>query len=86
VFGLALLGIVVRGGDLRAAHLAADPYDLAQIDVMDSKLPPGSPALSRPTAGGASRYINWSPHTNPPWPLPSNLALLTTGGLVAAVP
>ena len=48
VFGLVLLGIVVLAAIFAPLISPQNPYDLAQIDVMDSKLPPGSPS---PTGG-----------------------------------
>ena len=48
VFGLALLLLVVAAAIFAPLISPQNPYDLAQLDVMDSKLPPGSKA---PTGG-----------------------------------
>lgn len=48
LFGLALLGIVVLAALLAPLISPQDPYDLAQLDVMDGRLPPGSAS----SAGG----------------------------------
>jgi peptide/nickel transport system permease protein len=48
VFGLALLALVVAAAIFAPLISPQNPYDLAQLDVMDSKLPPGSKA---PTGG-----------------------------------
>ena len=48
VFGLALLLLVVLAAIFAPVISPQNPYDLAQLDVMDSKLPPGSKA---PTGG-----------------------------------
>ncbi len=42
VFGLALLALVVAAALFAPLISPQNPYDLAQLDVMDSKLPPGS--------------------------------------------
>jgi len=42
VFGLALLALVVAAAIFAPLISPQNPYDLAQLDVMDSKLPPGS--------------------------------------------
>jgi peptide/nickel transport system permease protein len=42
--GLAMLALVVAIAITAPAISPQNPYDLAQLDVMDSKLPPGSPA------------------------------------------
>src|SRR5215470_9617940 len=42
VFGLVLLAIVVLAAIFAPLLSPQNPYDLAQIDVLDSKLPPGS--------------------------------------------
>src|SRR6266699_1829723 len=44
VFGLALLAIVMLTAIFAPLISPQNPYDLAQLDVMDSRLPPGSPA------------------------------------------
>ena len=44
VFGLGLLTLVVLAAILAPVISPQNPYDLAQLDVMDSRLPPGSPA------------------------------------------
>src|SRR5215468_2942795 len=46
VFGLALLGIIVFLALFAPLLSPQNPYDLAQLDVMDSRLPPGSQAPS----------------------------------------
>ena len=48
VFGLALLSLIVLAALFAPLISPQNPYDLAQIDVMDSKLPPGS---TSPTGG-----------------------------------
>lgn len=48
VFGLALLTIVMLTAIFAPLISPQNPYDLAQLDVMDSRLPPGSPS---PTGG-----------------------------------
>jgi len=48
VFGLGLLLLVVAAALFAPLISPQNPYDLAQLDVMDSKLPPGSKA---PTGG-----------------------------------
>ena len=48
VFGLGLLLMVVAAAIFAPLISPQNPYDLAQLDVMDSKLPPGSKA---PTGG-----------------------------------
>jgi len=48
VGGLALLALVVAAAIFAPLISPQNPYDLAQIDIVDSKLPPGSPA----SAGG----------------------------------
>jgi len=42
VVGLAMLGIIVLIAVLAPLISPQNPYDLAQLDVMDSRLPPGS--------------------------------------------
>ena len=42
IFGLALLTLVVLAALLAPIISPQNPYDLAQLDVMDSRLPPGS--------------------------------------------
>jgi peptide/nickel transport system permease protein len=44
VFGLGLLLLVVLAAIFAPVISPQNPYDLAQLDVMDSRLPPGSPA------------------------------------------
>ena len=44
VFGFALLSLVVLAAILAPIISPQNPYDLAQLDVMDSRLPPGSKA------------------------------------------
>src|SRR6478752_2059005 len=46
--GLALLALVVAAAIFAPLISPQNPYDLAQIDIIDSKLPPGSAA----TTGG----------------------------------
>jgi len=46
VFGLVLLGLVVLAAIFAPLISPQNPYDLAQIDVMDSKQPPGSPSAT----------------------------------------
>ena len=48
VFGLILLALVVAAAIFAPLISPQNPYDLAQLDVMDSKLPPGSKS---PTGG-----------------------------------
>jgi peptide/nickel transport system permease protein len=48
VFGLGMLVLVVLAAIFAPLISPQNPYDLAQLDVMDSKLPPGSKA---PTGG-----------------------------------
>ena len=48
VFGLALLAIVMLTAIFAPLISPQNPYDLAQLDVMDSRLPPGS---ASPTGG-----------------------------------
>jgi peptide/nickel transport system permease protein len=48
VFGLGLLLLVIAAAVFAPLISPQNPYDLAQLDVMDSKLPPGSKA---PTGG-----------------------------------
>src|SRR5438309_2899612 len=42
VFGLALLGLVLLTAIFAPLISPQNPYDLAQLDVMDNRLPPGS--------------------------------------------
>jgi peptide/nickel transport system permease protein len=44
IFGLGLLSLVVLAALFAPLISPQNPYDLAQLDVMDSRLPPGSPA------------------------------------------
>ncbi len=48
VFGLGLLTVIVLAAIFAPLISPQNPYDLAQLDVMDSRLPPGSPS---PTGG-----------------------------------
>ena len=48
IFGLALLGIILFLALFAPLISPQNPYDLAQLDVMDSRLPPGS---ASPTGG-----------------------------------
>jgi|KBSSwiStaDraftv2_1062776.scaffolds.fasta_scaffold88994_3 peptide/nickel transport system permease protein len=48
VFGLALLVLILLVALLAPLLSPQNPYDLAQLDVMDGRLPPGSPS---PTGG-----------------------------------
>ena len=48
VFGLVLLTIIMLIAVFAPLISPQNPYDLAQLDVMDSRLPPGSPS---PTGG-----------------------------------
>jgi peptide/nickel transport system permease protein len=44
IFGFALLSLVVLAAMFAPVISPQNPYDLAQLDVMDSRLPPGSTA------------------------------------------
>jgi len=44
IFGLGLLSLVVLAAIFAPVISPQNPYDLAQLDVMDSRLPPGAPA------------------------------------------
>ena len=46
VAGLALLALVVAAAIFAPLISPQNPYDLAQIDVMDGRLPPGSPTAT----------------------------------------
>jgi len=46
VVGLALLGLIVLAAVLAPLISPQNPYDLAQLDVMDSRLPPGSQSMT----------------------------------------
>jgi peptide/nickel transport system permease protein len=46
IFGLALLGLILFLALLAPLISPQNPYDLAQLDVMESRLPPGSHAPS----------------------------------------
>ena len=46
IFGLALLGVILFLALFAPLISPQNPYDLAQLDVMDSRLPPGSPSPS----------------------------------------
>jgi peptide/nickel transport system permease protein len=52
VFGLVLLTIVMLTAIFAPWISPQNPYDLAQLDVMDSRLPPGSP-----TPGGGTYWL-----------------------------
>ncbi len=60
VVGLVLLTIIVLLALLAPVISPQNPYDLARVDLMDSKLPPGEMAAtasacgSAPTASGAT--------------------------------
>ncbi len=49
VFGLVLLAIVILAAVFAPLLSPQNPYDLAQLDVMDSKLPPGSKSATGST-------------------------------------
>lgn len=49
LFGLALLGLVVVAAVFAPLISSQNPYDLAQLDVMESRLPPGATAASGAT-------------------------------------
>ena len=49
VFGLALLGVIVLIAVFAPFISPQNPYDLAQIDVMDSRQPPGSQSATGAT-------------------------------------
>ena len=42
VFGLALLAVIIATALFAPLLSPQNPYDLAQLDVMDARLPPGS--------------------------------------------
>src|SRR4030095_10883967 len=44
VFGLTLFGVIVFLALMAPLLSPQNPYDLAQLDVMESRLPPGSPS------------------------------------------
>jgi peptide/nickel transport system permease protein len=46
IFGLALLGVIVLAAIFAPLISPQNPYDLAQIDVLESKLPPMSPSAN----------------------------------------
>ena len=46
VLGLVLLALVIAAAVFAPLISLQNPYDLAQLDVMDSRLPPGSKALT----------------------------------------
>jgi peptide/nickel transport system permease protein len=46
VFGLALLGAILLLAVVAPLLAPQNPYDLAQLDIMDARLPPGSPTGS----------------------------------------
>ena len=52
VFGLALLGLIVLMAIAAPLISPQNPYDLAQLDVVDGRLPPGSVS-----AGGATFWL-----------------------------
>lgn len=49
VFGLALLGLILMIAIMAPLISPQNPYDLAQLDVVDGRLPPGSPSASGAT-------------------------------------
>ena len=49
VFGLALLGLILLVAIMAPLISPQNPYDLAQLDVLDSRLPPGSVSASGAT-------------------------------------
>ena len=49
IFGLALLTVIVAIAVLAPFIAPQNPYDLLQLDVMNSRLPPGSQALTGET-------------------------------------
>ena len=49
VFGLVLLSVIVALAMLAPWISPQNPYDLAQIDILDSKLPPGSASANGET-------------------------------------
>ena len=51
VFGLALFGVILFLALFAPLISPQNPYDLAQLDIMDARVPPGSP-----TADGANRF------------------------------
>lgn len=50
--GLALFVLILAAALLAPVVSPQNPYDLAQLDVMDSRLPPGAPA-----GGGSRTYL-----------------------------
>ena len=44
IFGLGLLGVIAMAAILAPLISSQNPYDLAQLDVMEGRLPPGSKA------------------------------------------
>jgi len=46
LFGLALFGVILFLALFAPLISPQNPYDLAQLDVMDSRLPPGSPTAT----------------------------------------
>ena len=51
VFGLALFGVILFLALFAPLISPQNPYDLAQLDIMDARVPPGSP-----TADGQHRF------------------------------
>ena len=49
VFGLALFGVILLTAILAPLISPQNPYDLSQLDVMDSRLPPGSQSINNGT-------------------------------------
>jgi peptide/nickel transport system permease protein len=52
VFGLTLLALILLLALFAPLVSPQDPYDLAQLDIMDARLPPGSP-----TPGGGTFWL-----------------------------
>jgi peptide/nickel transport system permease protein len=46
VFGLALFGVILFLAVFAPLVSPQNPYDLAQLDIMDARLPPGSPSAT----------------------------------------
>ncbi len=55
IFGLALLGLILFLALLAPLISPQNPYDLAQLDVMESRLPPGSPSPRVPSLPAFAR-------------------------------
>jgi len=49
VFGLVLFGLILLTAILAPLISPQNPYDLSQLDVMDSRLPPGSQSINNGT-------------------------------------